>query len=93
MENGPVEDVFPIKNGDFSIAMLVYWRVRQLNKHTAGQFIMTPWPESAILGLGFPVNGHAVNCPVGLGIDRWAPGNLGVLVTLGYRIPLRPTTF
>ena len=27
MENGPVEDVFPTKNGGFSIAMLVYWRV------------------------------------------------------------------
>ena len=27
MENGPVEDVFPIENGGFSIAMLVYWRV------------------------------------------------------------------
>ena len=27
MENGPVEDVFPIENGWFSIAMLVYWRV------------------------------------------------------------------
>ena len=27
MENGPFEDVFPIKNGGFSIAMLVYQRV------------------------------------------------------------------
>jgi len=28
MENGPVEDVFPIENGDFPLpAMLVYWRV------------------------------------------------------------------
>ena len=27
MECGPVEDVFPIENGEFSIAMLVYWRV------------------------------------------------------------------
>ena len=27
MENGPVEDVFPIENGEFSIAMLVHWRV------------------------------------------------------------------
>ena len=27
MENGPVEDVFPIEMGDFSIAILVYWRV------------------------------------------------------------------
>ena len=26
MENEPVEDVFPIENGWFSIAMLVYWR-------------------------------------------------------------------
>ena len=30
MENGKwtrIEDVFPIENGDFPIAMLVYWRV------------------------------------------------------------------
>ena len=27
MENGPFEDVFPIENGVFSIAMLVYQRV------------------------------------------------------------------
>ena len=30
MENGPFEifeDVFPIEHGEFSIAMLVYWRV------------------------------------------------------------------
>ena len=26
-KNGRVEDVFPIENGGFSIAMLVYWRV------------------------------------------------------------------
>ena len=26
MENGPVEDVFPIEKWGFSIAMLVYWR-------------------------------------------------------------------
>ena len=29
MENGPVEDVFPIQNGDFLLRLpcLVYWRV------------------------------------------------------------------
>ena len=27
MENGPFEDVFPIENGGYSIAMLVYQRV------------------------------------------------------------------
>ena len=27
MQHGPVEDVFPIQNGHFSIAMLVYQRV------------------------------------------------------------------
>ena len=27
MENGPFEDVFPIENCDFPIAMLVYQRV------------------------------------------------------------------
>ena len=27
MENPPFEDVFPIENGGFSIAMLAYWRV------------------------------------------------------------------
>ena len=27
MENGPFEDVFPIENGGYSIAMLVYLRV------------------------------------------------------------------
>ena len=33
MENGPVEDVFPIENGDFPIAMLVYWRVFKKKQH------------------------------------------------------------
>ena len=28
MENGPFEDVFPIKHGNSSFAMLVYWRVQ-----------------------------------------------------------------
>ena len=28
MENGPFEDVFPIRNGNSSFAMLVYWRVQ-----------------------------------------------------------------
>ena len=27
MENDPIEDVFPIGDGDFSIAMFVYWCV------------------------------------------------------------------
>jgi len=35
MENGPVEveDVFPTENGDFSIAMLVYWRTAAFFLH------------------------------------------------------------
>jgi len=34
MENGPVEDVFPIENGD----LLVYWRVRCLKEISFGCF-------------------------------------------------------
>ena len=38
MENGPVEDVFPIENGGFSIAMLVYWRVGPQMSHWPNVF-------------------------------------------------------
>ena len=46
MENPPFEDIFPIEHGEFSIAMLVYWRVghemilrKQFHRGTSGKTI------------------------------------------------------
>ena len=41
MENGPFEDVFPIENGDFIIAMLVYRSV-------------TYWSPQGVLNVHLP---------------------------------------
>ena len=44
MENGPVEDVFAIKHGDFLLAMLVYWRVNCLEDLFSATWIW--WQKS-----------------------------------------------
>ena len=86
MENGPFEDVFPIKNGGFSMAMLVYQRVQGWFK---------PWPFHPPVGgrlpswrsLNHPEKGtsriarYSTNCWFGA---RW----FGIRIRVPLRIPI-----
>ena len=52
MENGSFEDVFPIENGDFSIAMLDYRRVStQIVSETCVGYYAWMFQEVRINGL------------------------------------------